>query len=164
MYLSGVSAIFEDLAQLSCTLGVASYSSSSTPYSYSQRDQFTDPSKTVNNLSGVFHWDGYYYHNSKEISMRIQPYLVVGVRHSDWNGEWKYCTYKCGTPRTVTNTEQQTGRFYFPSTINGELIAQGACNLFGVSPEPAAELYQQTYCEVYIYAAYMAISAWYMQL
>ena len=114
-------------------------------------------------LSGIHYFDGYYYHPTKKISMTIQPYAILRVQHSDFN-DYKYMTYKVGTPRNCENSEENIYRFKYPSMVNGGTIANGVASILNIDIAPHATDYSSKYCYIDIAYMYAAISADYMQL
>lgn len=163
LYMEHVNNIFTDLSALQCTLGKAYYSSLQTVYSYSQENKDKNPVTTTNWLSGIYYFDGYYFHPTKKISMTIQPYAILRVSHSDFN-DFKYMTYKVGMPRNCENSEDAIYTFKYPSMVGGGTIANGVADVLNINVAPEATGYSPTYCQIDIFEIYVAISADYMQL
>lgn len=96
-----VENIFTDLSVLKCTLAEGQYSAGHGPvytlYSYSQANKDAAPVISSSVLSGIEVWGNVYSHPTKAMSMDMQPYLVLEVTHSDFNGASRYMIYKVGS-------------------------------------------------------------------
>lgn len=123
--LSCVENIFADLSSLKCTLGDGGVRGIINPiYSYSQRNKDSDPEISAKWVQDIYFWGREYTHPTKAMSITMQPYLILQVTHSSFNGAARYMTYKFNYPYYVETTEGNKDMFFYPSGLYGESIAQ----------------------------------------
>lgn len=163
-----VNNIFADLSALKCTLGEGRFSDGTiiNPlYSYSQANKDATPVISAKWLSGIEFWGQEYSHQTKAMSISMQPYLILEVTHSSFNGVARYMTFKVGSePYYVETTENKKSTFVYPHSEYGESIAYAVTQVMGVDIAPAATDSTRTFCQVNIHSIYIAVWPWYMQL